>query len=234
MTRVAISQSNYIPWRGYFDLISRVDHFVFFDEVQFTRRDWRNRNKLVGSNGEFWMTIPVKTKGNYSQSIKRIEIGAENWHEKHWRSIETTYGRSKFFSQHCDFLRRIYEECADIPYLSEINQRFTSSFLTRLGINVQCHDSSSFSDIGVVNATKRLVSICQALNATSYLSGPAAKAYLIEREFNDVGIKVEWMDYPNYQSYVQNDFSYRPNVSIVDTLLCLDLDRVLSKQESLS
>ena len=85
MKKVAISQSNYIPWRGYFDLIASVDEFVIFDEMQYTKRDWRNRNKIKTKEGALWLTVPVRVKGKYLQNIRETEINGISWQKNHWK-----------------------------------------------------------------------------------------------------------------------------------------------------
>ena len=77
--KVAILQSNYIPWKGYFDMIASVDEFILYDDMQYTRRDWRNRNQIKTAQGLKWLTIPVCVKGKYYQKIRDTEIAKSNW-----------------------------------------------------------------------------------------------------------------------------------------------------------
>src|SRR5687767_5361993 len=95
--RIAISQSNYIPWKGYFDLINFMDEFILYDDVQFTRRDWRNRNKIKTPNGELWLTIPVQVTGKYHQSIRETQVSDSTWARTHWRTLEHAYARAPWF-----------------------------------------------------------------------------------------------------------------------------------------
>src|SRR5262245_25332489 len=105
---VAIVQSNYIPWKGYFDLINLVDEFILYDDVQYTRRDWRNRNKIKTANGPQWLTIPVEVKGKYSQKIKDTMITDPDWAHKHWRSIAHSYSKARCFRQYSEFFEDLY------------------------------------------------------------------------------------------------------------------------------
>src|SRR5882757_9025960 len=98
--KVAIVQSNYIPWRGYFDLINSVDEFILFDDMQYTRRDWRNRNRIKTANGIIWLTIPVVVKGRYSQSIQETEVSDSNWAAKHWKTLQQSYARAAHFKEY--------------------------------------------------------------------------------------------------------------------------------------
>ncbi len=97
--KIAILQSNYIPWKGYFDLIASVDEFILYDDMQYTRRDWRNRNKIKTPNGAQWLTVPVKTKGNYHQKIKDVEIEPSNWREQHWKNLVQNYRKANCFNR---------------------------------------------------------------------------------------------------------------------------------------
>ena len=99
MKKIAIIQSNYIPWKGYFDIINFVDEFVLFDDVQYTRRDWRNRNKIKTPDGATWLTIPVETKGKYLQNIRDVKITDNSWQKKHLKAIQLNYKNSKFFNE---------------------------------------------------------------------------------------------------------------------------------------
>ena len=103
--RVAIVQSNYIPWRGYFDLINSVDEFILYDDAQYTKRDWRNRNVIKSSNGLVWLTIPVQVKGKYFQKIRQAVVADEKWSLDHWNVIIHNYSKARYFSQY-PYVRR--------------------------------------------------------------------------------------------------------------------------------
>ncbi|HEU5099944.1 MAG TPA: WbqC family protein, partial [Roseiflexaceae bacterium] len=121
--KVAIVQSNYIPWKGYFDLIHMVDEFVLFDDMQYTRRDWRNRNRIKIPNGVTWLTIPVEVKGKYFQKINETVISDSNWNQQHWQSIRHSYAKAKYFHTYSALLEETYLSTKE-TLLSEINYRF--------------------------------------------------------------------------------------------------------------
>ena len=123
MKRVAIVQSNYIPWKGYFDLIRSVDEFVLFDDVQYTRRDWRNRNRIKTPQGLTWLSIPVQTKGEYLALIKDIEVSDTTWGERHWKTIAAAYGKAPHFRWFADRFEPLYRDTRE-PRLSLINRRW--------------------------------------------------------------------------------------------------------------
>ena len=131
--RVAISQSNYIPWKGYFDFINSVDEFIILDDVQFTKRDWRNRNKLKGPAGAFWLSIPVQVKGRYFQKINEAQVAHSDWASHHWKTIESLYARAKCFNAYRDRIRALYTQ-SDMDHLTDINKSFLRGICDLLGI----------------------------------------------------------------------------------------------------
>ena len=124
MSKIAIVQSNYFPWLGYFDLINYVDNFIVFDDVQFTKRYWRNRNKIRSKNGVFWLTVPVKTKGKYKQNISEVKINGFDWQKKHRKSIVNAYGASKYFEEIYDLYKPIFENEPFSTKIGEIEAHF--------------------------------------------------------------------------------------------------------------
>ncbi|PLX98715.1 MAG: hypothetical protein C0623_11985 [Desulfuromonas sp.] len=214
--KVAISQSNYIPWKGYFDMINCVDIFVVFDEVQFTRRDWRNRNKIKSPNGTNWLTIPVESKGKYYQKISETLVSDHSWAQKHWQSISNFYRKAKYFKKYSSQLRDTYEKASTENHLSKINMLFIEMINDILGIGTEIRQSSEFELVN--DQTGRLLNICKDLNADYYLSGPAAKGYLDVNQFSDEKIKVDWMEYSSYPEYSQLFGQFEHAVSILDMI----------------
>lgn len=216
MTKVVILQSNYIPWRGYFDLIRAADIFVYYDEVQYTRGDWRNRNKIVSESGERWITLPVLKAGNFGQSIADTQISDKGWASKHWDNLRGTYKSASEFKKWKPFFQMLYNSLDEETSLIKINRYFIEAICKELGITTKFICSADISQPG--GKTQRLVNLCQALGASEYLSGSAAKSYLDIQCFEDAEIKVEWFNYPEYKKYTQLDGQYRVGVSIIDTL----------------
>lgn len=215
--RVGISQSNYIPWKGYFELISQVDVFVFLDNVQFTKRDWRNRNRVKSPGGDVWLTIPVESKGNFQAKISEMRVLPSDWKSKHLRTIEMNYSRASEFESMFPWLKAVYEECPD-DFLVEVNRHFTLQIMDFLGINTRVIGDEEFdlkSDPSI-----RLLDICRELGATEYVSGPAAKDYLNTDAFKNQNIEVNWFLYGPYPRYEQPWGDFVDSVSVVDTILC--------------
>ena len=214
--RVAIVQSNYIPWKGYFDLIAHADEFVLYDDVQYTRRDWRNRNQIKTRQGLAWLTIPVAVSGRYHQRINEVAVEDETWAERHWRTIVHQYSGAAAAAECLGSLESLYLN-APRQRLSEINEHFLKGISALLGIDTPIRRSSEFLLDG--DRSGRLLNICRQLEATIYLSGPSARDYLDETLFNDAGVAVEWVDYSGYPEHRQLHPPFRHDVSIVDLLL---------------
>ena len=213
---IAIVQSNYIPWKGYFDMIHMADEFVLLDDIQYTRRDWRNRNKIKTPNGLHWLTIPVVVKGKYFQRIDETQISDRSWSEQHWTTLEQFYRRAPCFSLYCDDVRTWYDRAGKYERLSEVNHWFLSRICETLRIPTKIRWSTEFSTPD--EKSERLLAICLQAGASRYLSGPAAKGYLDVNAFRDQGIDVLWMDYGGYRPYPQLFGDYEHGVSVLDML----------------
>lgn len=214
MKKIAILQSNYIPWKGYFDLINMVDEFIFYDEVQYTKNDWRNRNKIKTQQGIQWLTIPVRQE-SLEQKIKDTKISDKKWNIKHWRTISQNYAKAKYFKDYKDIFEELYLTC-DEEYLSQINYKFITTINEILGIKTKLRWSSEFELVD--GQTEKLLGICKDCNADIYLSGPAAKDYFNEELAKQENIKVEWMDYSGYKEYEQLNPPFEHGVSILDLI----------------
>jgi hypothetical protein len=212
---IAVVQSNYIPWRGYFDLINSVDEFILYDDVQYTIRDWRNRNIIKTQNGPRWLTIPVEVKGKYFQKIKDTVISDTTWGRKHWASIIHNYSRAKYFLIYRELFKDLYLRSED-KLLSQINYRFIIAICQILGIRTTISRSMDYNLVG--DKTDRLVHLCKQAGATAYVSGPSAKAYLDEDVFRNEGIAVAYIDYSGYPEYRQLYPPFEPSVTIIDLI----------------
>jgi hypothetical protein len=211
-----ITQSNYIPWKGYFDAINLADELVLLDDVQFTRRDWRNRNRIKTPDGERWLTIPVAVKGKYLQKINETRVVDSRWQERHLATIRHCYSRAPFMSRYGDWLKSLYLE-SQSEFLSEINLRFIVAICEELGITTRIRTSSEFDLVDEPN--ERLLSICKQSRIERYFTGPAARAYLDVERFLANGIEVCWLDTTGYPEYPQVNGTFVHAVTILDLLL---------------
>jgi hypothetical protein len=198
MKKLFVSQSNYIPWRGFFDSINYVDEYIIYDDMQFSKNSYRNRNKIMGPNGSLWLTIPLKTKGRFGQNVNQVEVVDDSWRLSHWRSIELSYRNAPHFSQYESTLKALYLERSE-SNLTAINHVFLSWVCEQLNIKTKISDSRSYKLEGDRN--ERLVSLCQQTKSKMYCSSPTAQIYLDEGLFRQHGLEVFFFDYTKYPPY---------------------------------
>ncbi len=214
MTRVAVLQSNYIPWKGYFDIIHDVEVFVFYDDVQYTKNDWRNRNLVKTPKGTEWLTVPVGSRED--RRICDVEINDTHWARKHWRTICQCYANAPHFGRYEGVLSDLYLGCT-WKSLSALNQHLIKLIAHDfLGIETAFRDSREFSACGA--KLDRLLNLLSMVGATSYLSGPAAKGYIAPERFETAGLNLQWKDYTGYPEYPQRFQPFTHQVTILDLL----------------
>jgi hypothetical protein len=215
MKTVAMVQSNYIPWKGYFDMIAAVDEFILLDDFQYTRRDWRNRNMIKTPNGLLWLTVPVSVKGKYLQKINETEINEPRWAMDHWRTLEQNYRRAACFGEIAAWLEPLYL-AEQYTHLSALNRRLIEAVCAYLGITTVISSSSDYQLID--GMTERLADLCVQAGASEYISGPMARNYIEEEKFTARDIKLRWFDYDGYAEYPQLWGTFAHNVSVLDLL----------------
>jgi hypothetical protein len=215
MGSVAVLQSNYLPWKGYFDIIHDVDTFVFYDDVQFTKNDWRNRNRIKTAQGVQWLSVPVGA--DIGRTIRDVAIADARWQRKHFETLRQSYGKAPHFARIEPFLEEVYVK-RRWDNLSSMNQ-FLITTLSRdfLGIRTRFDDSSRYRLQGT--GQERLLDILDATGATSYVSGPAGADYMDLGEFERRGIRVVFKDYSKYPDYPQLHPPFEHRVSILDLLV---------------
>lgn len=213
-----ITQSNYIPWKGYFDSIRQVDVFVVYDDMQYTKRDWRNRNLIKTPQGLKWLSIPVEVKGKYFQKIKDTKIADKTWNLSHWEYIKQNYKSASNYKETSEWIESLYRSC-NYEFLTDVNLHFIRSICDYLGINTEIRFSSEFEL--AEEKTERLVSICKQLDITDYFSGPAAKAYMEIEKFSNQNINVHYWDYSNYPKHQQLYGEFEHGISIIDLIFNL-------------
>ena len=213
---IAIVQSSYIPWKGYFDIVNLVDEFILFDEVQYTKRDWRNRNGIKTSNGVRWLTVPVVTKGRYHQRICETRVSDREWASKHWTALRHVYRKAPHFRAYGDHFESLYRQAGEEVYLSQINYLFIRGVCDLLGITTRLTWSMDYPSN--FSKTDRLVAICRAASAAQYLSGPSARSYIEPEKFAASGIELSYIDYSDYPKYNQLHGEFQHRVSILDLL----------------
>jgi len=214
--KVAIIQPSYIPWRGYFHQIQKADLFVFYDDVQYDKHGWRNRNRIKTANGPVWLTIPASSKGNVVNKtlINQIEIAWDSpWNVKHWATIKQAYGKTPHFAEYGPLLERFLNQRP--AKLADFTVELTIELARALGLQTRFVRSSELGVSG--DRMERLMATLRAVGATHYISGPSAQGYLDEARLRDAGISLEYMVY-DYPEYKQLYPPYDPQVSVIDLL----------------
>lgn len=216
MKKVAIVQSNYLPWKGYFDMIAAVDEFILYDDMQYTRRDWRNRNQIKTPQGVQWLTVPVRVKGRYEQKINETEIDVDSdWANSHWKTLTQNYRRAPYFEEVAQWLSPHYAPDG-VALLSDLNRNLITAICDYLGIATRITSSTDYSLAD--GKTERLVDLCAQAGGTTYISGPAAKGYIDAALFSNADIELNWFDYSGYPQYPQLWGEFVHGVSILDLL----------------
>ncbi|HEX5717309.1 MAG TPA: WbqC family protein [Thermoanaerobaculia bacterium] len=217
---IVIEQPNYIPWIGYFDLMAQCDVWIWYDDVQYTKRDWRNRNRIAGDGGPLWLTIPVKTKGRFHQKIGEVEIDyARPWVRKHLAAFRDCYRRAPGFGD----LLGIYGGALEREprFLADLTIGLNETLAGCLGLAPRFARSSSFGGSEErADRQQRLLDLCARSAATAYLSGPAARAYIDPESFHRAGVALRYMVY-NYPPYARGGHPFVPHLSILDALAWL-------------
>ncbi|MGE3681548.1 MAG: WbqC family protein [Bdellovibrionales bacterium] len=214
--KVVINQSNYIPWKGYFDLIHDADLMIFLDNTQFTPRDWRSRNKIKTSQGSQWLTIPVGNDRN--RLISEVNLPCGNWAKKHWMAISQAYGKTPFFHKYKGFFEDLYLG-SNGSTLSEFNQHTIKTVAREfLGITTAFANASDFETSS--RKQQLILDLLLEVGATTYISGPTAKAYIDPEAFVAAGVELVWKDYSGYPEYSQPFPPFDHAVSIIDLLFC--------------
>lgn len=214
MKNVVVLQSNYIPWKGYFDLVRDADLFIFYDDLQFTKNDWRNRNKIKTHKGTEWISIPVGTDKH--RLICEVEIKDCSWQVKHWKTVQQYYSRAPYFPLYREFFEEVYlrRQWGNLSMLNQYLIRTISSDL--LGLTTEFADSRDYGLSG--RKFERLFELLTKAKAKRYISGPAAKDYIEPSRFNETGIVLAWKDYSGYPEYSQRFPPFEHGVSILDVL----------------
>ena len=217
---VVVLQSNYIPWKGYFDLIHDADLFIFHDDRQFTKNDWRNRNKIKTPKGAEWISIPVGTDEN--RLICEVEIDNHKWQIKHWNKIEQNYRQTPYFKQYKGFFEEFYLS-NKWTNLSELNQHLIRSISCEfLNVKTEFRDSREYCLHG--NKLERLIELLKKSGAKRYISGPSAADYIDASRFSYESIELVWKDYSDYPEYPQQYPPFVQGVSILDLLFNVGSD----------
>jgi hypothetical protein len=220
MTTLVVLQPGYLPWLGFFDQMKKADVFVYYDDVQFDKNGWRNRNRIKGSKGPVWLTVPVRHKGRSEQSIQAVEVIQDQlWATKHVKSIRELYAHAPFTKDYLDGLEAVLS--GPKTHLVDFCYAAVEYFRGVLEIDTPMFRSSDLNIEG--KRSERLVNICNHFQADTYLSGDSAKSYLQDDLFKDAGIDVQWQNY-QHPTYDQQHGAFISHLSIVDLVMNMGPD----------
>ena len=196
-------------------MIAAVDEFILYDDMQYTRRDWRNRNQIKTPQGVQWLTVPVKVKGKYDQTIRETEIDGMSWADAHWKSITQNYRKAPNFEEIAAVFEPFYRQ-RQYKRLSELNRELIVAVCAYLGIATKISNSWDYQLIE--GKTERLADLCAQAGGVEYITGPSAKDYIVESFFTERGINLSWFSYTGYPEYPQLWGEFTHGVTILDLL----------------
>ncbi len=216
---VSVHQPHYLPWLGYLDKIMKSDCFVFLDNVQYKDREYQNRNKIRTKDGWIWLTVPVVSKGLGRQVIPEVMVdNSVNWQEKHWRNLETWYGKARFFANYAPFFEEVYVS-KRWERLIDLSVYIIRYILNELAIETPLYFESDISTTR--KSTERIIEICKKLKADTYLSGIGGKDYLEEERFAREGIELKYQIFNHpvyYQHFAKDESDFVTGMAAVDLL----------------
>jgi hypothetical protein len=212
---IVILQPGYLPWLGFFDQVRRADVFVYYDDVQYDKHGWRNRNRIKTQTGPLWLTVPVRHAGLGQPSILEVAIdGRAPWARKHLSSIRQAYAGAPFLRQYLPALEEVLHRRWD--RLVDLDIALVDLMAGWFGLTRRIERSSALPIGGV--KSERLLRICGHFGASTYLSGDAARDYLDVSLFEQSGITVEWQQF-RHPVYPQLHGAFVPQLSALDLLL---------------
>jgi len=217
MSTIVISQPTYLPWSGYFDLIDRASIFVFLDDVQFERRSWQQRNRIISKDEYLTISVPVQKKGKRGQLIKDVKIANYNFKNKHMSSIMNCYSKYKFFPNYFEEIKSVFDKSENTQYLVDLNINLIKWLCNKIGIKTIFMKSSELDVSG--KKSEKLINICLKLNKINYLTSFGSIEYIKKDKdvFDDAGIKISFQNYKQ-APYNQKSNFFLENPSILDLL----------------
>jgi hypothetical protein len=212
---IGILQPGYLPWLGFFEQLQKSDVFILYDDVQYDKGGWRNRNKIKTAKGNQWLTIPVRVKFLQKPLIYEVKIdNTSNWRKNHLLSLHSNYTKADFFKDCIGIFEEAYNK--EWEYLAEIDIYFITRIAEYLGIDVKkIKRSSQLNPKG--DKMERLINLCKSFGADTFYEGYAGKNYIDDKMFEREGIKVIYQEY-KHPVYQQLYGEFIPYLSVVDLL----------------
>ena len=213
--KIGILQPGYLPWLGFFEQMHKSDVFVIYDDVQYDKESWRNRNRIKTANGVQWLTVPVMVRLETHPLVHEVKIDNKtNWRKKHLSSIRQNYSKAPYFKEYIAVFEEAYLK--EWECLMDIDMYFILRLTECLGMeNKKIVKSSTLNTTG--DRIERLINICKLFNADTFYEGAAGRNYIDDADFAKHGIKVEYQDY-KHPVYKQLHGDFVPYLSVIDLL----------------
>jgi hypothetical protein len=220
LKRVTLLQSNYLPWRGYFDFMAKSDEFIVYDSCQYTVNDWRNRNQVKMLDGVRWITVPVITKGRFGQRIVDAEVVDHKWAKTHLGTLTTSVSKAAFGKPVLDLLGDCYARAGKSRWLHEINVSFLETIHSYLGFECRLTDDSEYGleSIADLSPSAKVAELVRRAGGDRYLTGPRGLDYLEPADFTAREIAIEVLDYSTLAPYPQLYGEFVDHLSVIDLL----------------
>lgn len=213
---IAIQQPEHLPWLGFFDKMNRCERYVFLDNVQFKKRYFENRNKILTTNGPQWVTVPVVSKGKYTQKINEVRIdNTSNWRRKYLGSMKNAYASTAGFQSLFPKIQKILSR--DHEKLVDLNLALIACLREALGIETPCLRASEILETNATGSDL-ILEICRALDSEIYISGPDGRNYLDREKFHHRGVEINYHDYHHPVYNQVHSTSFVSHMSAVDHL----------------
>ena len=214
MKSIAILQPGYLPWLGFFEQMALVDTFVYLDDVQYTKQDWRNRNRILTKTGIQFLTVPVSVKSTHQKILETKITQDSKWQKKHLNLIKASYQKSEYFDLVFSILAKTLLQ--KFEYLIDLDVALVEQINSLLDIKTKIVFSSQISKPDQ-DKNLKLLEICKSQNATLFYDGAAAKSFIDTKLFKNHGITMCFQDY-KHPEYPQFKTDFVPYLSIVDLL----------------
>ncbi len=216
---VAVHQPQYLPWLGYFDKMRRADVFCYLNDVQYKKNEWQNRNRIKTAQNWQWITVPVRYR--FPEKINEVQINnTTHWSKKHFQALITNYSRAPYFKAYISIFEDIFSK--EWELISELNVYLIERL--RSVLDIQEKRTVISSDLNLRNdPTDRLIDICKALGADTYLAGQGGADYMDLERFKKNGLKLIIQEF-NHPIYPQLFKDFQPHLSVVDLLFNCGLE----------
>lgn len=212
----SINQPHYIPYIGYFSMISKVNNFIFHDDVDYIKGEWKNRNKIrQNKNSENFTYLTVPIKKQEEKKLNKLLISYDkDWINDHQNKIKNSYYGEKYYKVVDNLFNSVVENKP--KYLSQLNINLILKILDYLEINTKIYYASDFNS--ALKKTDKIIYLCKEIGTSKYISNNKSSKYLEEDKFFENSIKLNYQNY-KHPIYSQNKNNFLPNLSIIDLIV---------------